>query len=451
MPGTSQRFKLLRAEFERVDGDVPGKGPVNPKHRKMATSPYHFLRGAAQVFYADLASGLARLPAALLEPPLTRVQGDCHFANFGFFTEHGSHGDLVVWAANDFDDAAVGHAVFDLLRFCTSLYLVADFCAGVAAGRYVSEETTAGEAGSAPTRKDAERACRAFLERYRKTCKAIVADSDRRDRPLSSVPGGHVLAKSLRKALRRAPGGDQFESKSSLGKAVELQAGRLRFRERERYARLDAATLAQIRRVFRPYVDDDILDIVRRLGAGTGSADMDRFYLLVGPPGDLAPEEIRSRDLPLAHVVEVKQQREAALIHHFPDLSPVNTLNPAHLTVDSQRQMMRRPDLILDEVVWDETHWLVRSRHHARESLDPEDMLGWNKPRKAMKQYAAACAASLARAHSRADRRSTRFEAAIAAALETAGDELVEVAERYAQRSISDHRLLRDVLPPPPG
>ena len=36
----------------------------------------------------------------------------------------------------------------------------------------------------------------------------------------------------------------------------------------------------------------------------------------------------------------------------------------------------------------------------------------------------------------------------MSAALDAAGAELVEMAERYAQRSISDHRLLRVVLPP---
>ena len=82
----------------------------------------------------------------------------------------------------------------------------------------------------------------------------------------------------------------------------------------------------------------------------------------------------------------------------------------------------------------------------ARVSLDPERFAQMARPRKALVQYAEACAETLARAHARGDRRSTRFEAAMAAALRRAGDGLLEAAERYAGRVVSDHGLLRDAL-----
>jgi len=440
MSGDPVRSRLIAAELARVDGTMPGDGPLQPKHRRMAASPFRFLRGAAQLYYADLASGELALPAPLLRPPLTRVQGDCHFANFGLFTEEGSHGDRVVFAPNDFDDAAVAPAGFDLLRLCTSVFLVADLCRGLAEGRYRSQAAAPGDGARAPSQQDAARACRGFLDRYRDTCRAMHEDASERDHALCSFPDKHVLARPLAKARRRAAGGKRFASKSSLGKAAQLVAGRLRFRDRPgRFERPPEDEARTVREVFRPYVDDEIVDLVRRVGAGTGSMNVDRYYLLVGPCGEIDEAEIA-----LAHVVEVKLQREAAMLHHFPDLSPVNTLNPAHLTVDCQRQMVRRPDLILDEVYWRDGHWLVRSRHHARLSLDPEELLGTEKPKRALRQYAAACGRTLARAHARGDRRSTRFEQAMAQALETSRDALVDTAARYAERTVADHMLLRE-------
>ena len=105
----------------------------------MASSPFVFFRGSAQLFYADIAANHLVIPEGLLSLPLTTVMGDCHTSNFGFFTEEGSYGDNVIFSANDFDDACIGHAAWDLLRFSTSLVLAVDHCRGVVKGRYPSD------------------------------------------------------------------------------------------------------------------------------------------------------------------------------------------------------------------------------------------------------------------------------------------------------------------------
>jgi hypothetical protein len=197
-----------------------------------------------------------------------------------------------------------------------------------------------------------------------------------------------------------------------------------------------------VRRAFRPYVYDEILDIVRRIGAGTGSVDLERFHLLVGPADFSCPA-----DLPLCHVVEIKQQRPAAALFRFPRISPVNLLKPAHLTIDCQRRMQRSPDLVLDEAIWEGEHWLVRSRHHARVGIDPEDIaLAERKPGKRLAQYAAACGEALALAHARGDRRSTRFEESMSVHLKAGAGALIAAARSYAQQVRDDWRLLREML-----
>jgi hypothetical protein len=95
----------------------------------------------------------------------------------------------------------------------------------------------------------------------------------------------------------------------------------------------------QLIEVFSPYMDDAVLDVVERVNAGAGSVNMQRYYFLVGP------KYFQGKvDMPLCHIVEVKQQREAASINYFSDLIPVNRLNPAHLTVVCQQRMQRAPD-----------------------------------------------------------------------------------------------------------
>lgn len=444
---TTQRNNLIARELKRVDGATPrGKTKID-KHIKMSANPFRFLRGSAQLFYADLKSGALKLPERFSDPRgMTAIMGDCHISNFGFLTEQGSHGDDVIFCPNDYDDACIGLASWDLARYCTSLFLAADYADGVIHDDYDSDELNSVKGLKATSQKDAKAAASAFLKSYRKTLCHIIKDPDIRGQAVSDFDDGHILASAMKKAKKRAAGGKNFETKSALGKAVALTSEGPRFRDRpERFKRLDAATYSEVKKMFRPYVDDSILDIVLRLGAGTGSVNMDRYYLLVGP--DIVDG---SDDLPLCHVVEVKQQRAAAPIYHFPDISPNNELNPAHLSVDCQRVMQRRPDTVLDEAVWRDAHWLIRSRHHARVGLDPEDIcIAAKKPGKQLKQYAQSCGMSLALAHARGDLRSTRFETVMVSILKEEADALIATTESYADQTMLDCLALQKMVYPP--
>ena len=441
MSTNQRRRDLIAAELERVDGVAPQRRPVLDKHAKMAWSPFQFLRGSAQLYYADLASGVLKLPGPLLKAPLTRIVGDCHLANFGFFSEEGSYGDTVIWAPNDYDDAAEGHAVFDLARFCISLFLIVDYLDGLVAGRYRSKR--AFSIGTPPDAKDAAKAGMSFLKAYRKTLARIAEDPEDRDRALTRFDKAHFLRKPLAKAQARAPGGRKFEKKSSVAKLTERTRSGFRFDPAsEKLEPVEAALADELEDVFRPHLDDTVLDVARRVGAGTGSLSVERFYFLVGP--DEVPTATGFRE---THVVEAKQQRAAALIHHFSGLSPVNRMSPAHLTVDCQRRMMRRPDLVLDEVTWNGATWLVRSRHHTWLTIDPEALLDEQNPARALKAYARACGTALARTHARGDRRSVRFEQVMAAAVDRSAAELVAATRDYAALVRSDHDLLLTMIP----
>src|SRR6266404_1443389 len=81
------------------------------RYARMKADPFAFLRGAAAIMAADLASG----PTTGL-----RVQscGDCHLANFGSYaTPEGTP----VFDINDFDETLPAPFEWDVKRLCASL------------------------------------------------------------------------------------------------------------------------------------------------------------------------------------------------------------------------------------------------------------------------------------------------------------------------------------------
>lgn len=438
------RAQTIDRELHRIDSLRPSDGSHCEKHIKMAQNPFRFFRGSASLFYHDIATGTLSMPEELIHRiPVTNVVGDCHLSNFGFMTEEGSHGDTVIFAPNDFDDACAGHSVWDLVRFSTSLLLTQQYCDGLVKGHYDSADFLADPDIKAATTTGALKAINGFLESYLEQCVSIIEDKDMRDAVIFNFDKEHVLRKARRKAKNRAAGGKHFHTKSALAKSIDLNDLHPKFDlTQNKFKALDEPLFNEIHEVFSPYVDDLILDVTKRLGAGTGSVNMERFYLLVGPQ-DFFGEE----DLNLCHIVEVKQQRYAAPLMHFEALSPMNRLNPAHLTVACQKRMQRKADLVLDEVEWKGHHWLVRSRHHARVGIDPEDIgLGIEDPDKQLYEYAQTCGSALALAHARGDRRSTRFEQAVVHTLPDYAGQVAELALMNMTRVLEDTLILQELM-----
>lgn len=424
------RAELINDELARIDGTSIGE-PC-PKHQKMALSPFVFYRGSAQLFYADIANHTIQLPAALKALPLTTIMGDCHTSNFGFFTEEGSHGERVIFAANDFDDACIGRPEWDLLRFAVSLILSAKHCQQFAS----SQQPVADDAL-------AQQAIEAFLLSYIECCRAGLEGQEHLQYALTDekLEAYGFLNKFYQKAQKRAVGGKSFLNKSTLAKAVDFTGDMPVFKVLpEKLQPLNPQQYQELERVFAPYMHDRIWDIVARKNAGTGSVNMGRYYFLVGP-ASFGSEA----DIALFHLVEVKKQRQAAAVDFFPGMSVNNQLNPAHLTVMCQRKMQRYPDLVLDEIEWNKEHWLVRSRHHAKLGMDPEDIALGEKAinQNGFIEYAQACGYALALAHCRGDRRSTIFERKVCELLPDNIAEIQKLAVDYSECAISDWQWLK--------
>jgi uncharacterized protein (DUF2252 family) len=99
---------------QRIEAFNAGREPerLGLKFDIMRTSAFSFLRATCHLFYEDL--DYAAIPAA----PLTWCSGDLHLQNFGTYK-----GDnrLTYFDINDFDEACLAPATWDLVRFLTSI------------------------------------------------------------------------------------------------------------------------------------------------------------------------------------------------------------------------------------------------------------------------------------------------------------------------------------------
>lgn len=441
--GSRARLDEILEEIDRIDDVDLSSGEGSAKHEDMAGSPFAFFRGTASLFYRDLKSG--RLAVDASRRSITRIQGDSHFENFGFLTEGGAWAapHHVVFCPNDFDDAGVGHAEWDLLRYTVSLFLAADRARCDEDGAYVDwpHDRVAHSPGFAAARKAAGK----FLKSYRKTCKAIAArPDDCWDEAVCNFKPGHFLHDFEKKAKARAVRGADFARKSKLAKAVDLESAVPRLAHQPgRLERLLGQRATAVIEALRPYVDDVICDVAMRFGAGLGARHADRFYLLVGPDAVARDGQDWRRILELYHLVELKEQRPPAFLPHFPDVDPANRMSSARLVIDCQRLMQRRPDRILDHVPWNDRHWLLRTRHHSKVGVDAEDLTDGDLEDN-LADHARASGRALALAHGRSDKRSRLFECHMIERLAKADRRrLVDTAEGYAAQVVGDWALMR--------
>ncbi len=88
---------------------------VDIKYNLMSKNIYSFYRGTCHLFYEDL-SKVKKIP----DSPLAWICGDLHMENFGSFK-----GDnrLTYFDLNDFDEAVLAPALFEIARCITSIFV----------------------------------------------------------------------------------------------------------------------------------------------------------------------------------------------------------------------------------------------------------------------------------------------------------------------------------------
>jgi uncharacterized protein (DUF2252 family) len=103
--------------FKRIEIFNHGRIPdmLRVKYKLMEGDAFRFFRGSNHLFFEDLATSNPLPPS-----PISWLCGDLHLENFGSFK-----GDnrLVYFDINDFDDALLGPAVYDVSRLVCSIFI----------------------------------------------------------------------------------------------------------------------------------------------------------------------------------------------------------------------------------------------------------------------------------------------------------------------------------------
>lgn len=91
---------------------------VRLKYHAMSENAFRFFRGTCHLFYQDLAKA-KHLPGS----PLAWICGDLHLENFGSYK---ADNKLVYFDLNDFDEALLAPALWEILRLITSIFIAFD-------------------------------------------------------------------------------------------------------------------------------------------------------------------------------------------------------------------------------------------------------------------------------------------------------------------------------------
>lgn len=357
---------------EQNDGRLADLVPL--RFARMLTDPFSFYRGAAAVMAADLAAG----PSSGVE---VLCCGDAHLSNFGIYA---SPQRTLVFDVNDFDEAALAPAEWDVKRLVTS---------AIVGGRHAGypEKTIRAIATSVMRRyRDGLRAMleMSVLDRY-----YLRFEPQRYVKQVSGDMSG-VITKTARAAVART-------SERVFARIMERGPdGRLQLRENPPILRHvavnDEAALTQAFREYLTSVPADVAvalshfqltDIAQRV-VGVGSVGA-RCYLLIltGPNGE-----------PL--ILQVKQANRSVLDEYGMRRQPQAVtgveaaLGHGARVVAGQRTLQAMSDVFLGTLRIGGWDFYVRQFQDMKGSLETDGM----SP-KVFGQYVGACALSLARAH----------------------------------------------------
>ncbi|PXX61562.1 uncharacterized protein (DUF2252 family) [Nocardia tenerifensis] len=386
---------------------VPELVPI--RYARMAAGRFPFLRGAPAIMAADLAAtpntGLA-----------VQLCGDAHLANFGLFA---SPERALVFDVNDFDETLPGPFEWDVKRLAASV-AVAALANGFA-------ET------------DAENAVGAAALAYRESMIRLSGlgelavwyeriDADR----LTTLARKPKRRKGVERALEQARARTNLQA---LEKLTEPDAdGVPRIRHRPPLLvpieQVDAETIRQVFGDYRRSLAEErrvLLDRHRMLDlavkvVGVGSVGTRCFVALMAG---------RVNGSPL--FLQVKQAEQSVLAAHT---AASRFRNQGHRVVHGQRLMQAASDIFLGWATGpDGRHYYWRQLRDMKGSPVIEEM-----SRSYLRDYAALCGRTLARAHARSGNR-----VAIASYLgssDTFDRAMIDFAVAYAEQTRLDHEKL---------
>jgi uncharacterized protein (DUF2252 family) len=281
------------------------------KYRKMRGSAFAFLRGSCDLYYRRLVMG-----GAIKSAPLSWACGDLHLENFGSYK---ADDRLVHFDINDFDEAALAPATWDLVRVLSSIS-VATKDMGL-------------------KRRQSQLLCATFLSAYLGALAAGKALWLERD-------NAHGLIAELLNSLRQRSRPLFLDSRSQA-------------RRGQRRLRVDGVKALPVSGVqhdavlllMRDFAKTQanpaffrVLDVARRI-AGTGSLGLGRYVVLVEGKGSPAGN----------YLLDLKQIRASCLLPHLKSALKVKQprwLSQAQRVVSVAERMQAVPMAFTHTVQW---------------------------------------------------------------------------------------------------
>ncbi|OBG99734.1 MULTISPECIES: DUF2252 domain-containing protein [unclassified Mycobacterium] len=384
---------------------------------RMLADPFSFYRGSAAVMAADLGAG-----------PSTGIEilccGDAHVVNFGLYA---APDRSIVFDLNDFDEAGVAPAEWDVKRLITS---------AIVGGRHAGYPD------------DAIRRCvEEAVTGYQKSLQAMLEEMDVLDRYYLRVEPEHYtgkVSKGLQAVIQKTISRARSRTSARVfRKITEVgRDGTPRLREDPPVLQhVDEETEAPLVEAVREYltaVPSDvalllshfrITDVALRV-VGVGSVGT-RCYLviLVGPNGT-----------PL--ILQIKEATRSVLDEYGGWAQPesLKAAVEAHgqgvRVIDGQVILQAMSDVFLGATRKDGRDYYVRQFHDMKGSIDVAGMSA-----STFGEYVVACAVLLARAHSQSANAS--ILRGYVGTNDTVHQAIAEWSYAYADKSLDDFHQLR--------
>lgn len=352
------------------------------KHSKMAASAFSFFRGTNYLFWSDL-GGDRRLRRFGNDQTRTWIQGDLHAENFGAYQNSAHH---IAYSINDFDESIVTDYQYDLWRMAISLVIIARDNA-IQPKRWVEiiDAFTSAYLTEIAALVGNDRETQIFFtaeNTYGKLDDFLhaVAENNSREQMLTQ------WTTPVQRSRRFDLSSDKLQAVTETERAAILAA-------LPDYGKTLAGQLNYSKTHFR------VMDVARRVNAGTGSLGTPRYYVLIAGrnASDRRILDLKRQTKPTAYTYIRQSER-----HHY----------DTHFTNDAERHAIAyrattlHTDNYLGWICLPDGVYSVRERSPYKATFDTTIL---KKP-KALRKLSEQWGKILATCHSRADQ---NYDAAI--------------------------------------
>lgn len=429
------RKKFLKTELSKANSFITDESIKKNKFTEMAESPFSFYRATAHLFFTDIGNGIIQIPKEWESSQNINIwiQGDSHIQNLGIF--HNSE-KTIKFDINDFDESYIAPFYWDLIRFCTSIYLLK----GIVSEFKLSDS-------------EAESLANSFLQEYQSTLSSVSGNDDELTRELTKKELSGFTEDLLHKAASES-------REDLLNKWTITSNGKRKFNFslEEDFQRLSEEETAELNSGWPEYLKHisgitrtkpegyfTILDCARRINSGLGSQGVIKYYVLI--EGKTSSTEDNK-------ILEVKQQKLPSLFESGKiSIDEYNSRfkSHAHRALIALTTLLVSPDSFAGVLPGTNRSFLVREISPSKKSVHAKDFQNDDD----LKNYLKYSATALALAHSRSDKDSSNsyisydFEASALNAISawpSFKSTIRKISEDYAERVRADFEIYHSLF-----